>query len=166
LSLTAYIGLGANLGDPVLQLRDAGQCISELENVHVSGRSSLYRTSPVGITDQPDFINAVLSVETGLPARELMGQLLEIENQLGRTRFAEKRNGPRLIDCDLLLYGETSVTSPELQLPHPRITGRLFVLAPLKEIAPSIVLPGDESIGLLCRRCREAGQRVERIGCF
>ena len=103
--------------------------------------SSLYETAPVGVTDQPDFLNAVAAVQTGLGPLETLDALLHIENQMGRVRT--ERWGPRVIDLDLLLYGGERVSSPGLTVPHPRLRERAFVLVPLAEIAPELRLPGD-----------------------
>ena len=103
--------------------------------------SSLYKTAPVGMTEQPDFLNAVVEIQTTLPALELLGVLLHIEKKMGRVRTI--RWGPRVIDLDLLLYGEQQIALPNLTVPHPRLRERAFVLVPLAEIAPGLVLPGD-----------------------
>ena len=103
--------------------------------------SARYETAPVGVTDQPDFLNAVAQIETALPATDLLDALLNIENKLGRVRTL--RWGPRVIDLDLLLYGDAQIALPNLTVPHPRLRERAFVLVPLAEIAPGLVLPGD-----------------------
>ena len=103
--------------------------------------SSLYETAAVGVTDQPDFLNAVAEVATTLSAAALLDALLNLENLLGRKRTF--RWGPRVIDLDLLLYGDEQITLPTLTVPHPRLSERAFVLVPLAEIAPDLVLPGD-----------------------
>ena len=162
----AYIGLGANLGEPEVQMRDAKGRISRLEEVRLLGCSSLYRTSPIGFSGQPDYLNAVISVETSVPPETLLNMLLEIEREMGRARVQGERDQPRIIDCDLLLYRDQQYHDRDLQLPHPRMTERLFVLTPLLELAPRIVLPGAESIRTLCERCRAAGQQVDLVGEF
>lgn len=103
--------------------------------------SSLYETAPVGRTDQPDFLNAVALLRTSLPPRDLLDALLHVENRMGRVRTL--RWGPRVIDLDLLLYGDAQVETPGLTIPHPRLRERAFVLVPLAEIAPDLRLPGD-----------------------
>lgn len=139
--VVAYLGLGANLGDREATLRTALSSLSDLPTIQVSQVSSLYETAAVGVTDQPDFLNAVAKISTSLSATALLGALLNLENLLGRVRTL--RWGPRVIDLDLLLYGEAQIALPELIVPHPRLRERAFVLVPLSEIAPEMVLPGD-----------------------
>ena len=127
-----YLGLGANLGDRRANLARAVSLLSL--NVDVARVSSLYETEPVGYAAQPAFLNAVALVRTTLPPRQLFSFIKGIERAMGRT--PSFRNAPRLVDIDILLYGETVVESPELTLPHPRMHERAFVLAPLAEIAP------------------------------
>ena len=136
----AFIGLGSNLADPLVQVR---QALAELETIpatRVTARSSFYRTSPVGYLQQPDFINAVASVQTTLEPQALLAALLAIEDRHGRKRAM--RNAPRTLDLDLLLYGEEVLDRDGLTLPHPRLHERAFVLAPLAEIAPGAMVPG------------------------
>jgi 2-amino-4-hydroxy-6-hydroxymethyldihydropteridine diphosphokinase len=123
--MRAYIGLGANLGDALAQLRAAVDAISRLPSTTVAGASSVYRSAPVGYLDQPDFYNAVVAVDTRLSPQALLDALLAIEHDGGRTR--EFRNAPRLIDLDLLLYGDRVVDQPDLTVPHPRLAARAFV---------------------------------------
>jgi 2-amino-4-hydroxy-6-hydroxymethyldihydropteridine diphosphokinase len=136
----AYIGLGSNLDNPRSQIRQALVQLDSIPGTHVIARSSLYRTTPVGILEQPDFINAVASVQTTLKAQALLAGLLAIENRHGRKRTI--RNAPRTLDLDLLLYGEEVFDREGLTLPHPRLHERAFVLAPLAEIAPGAIVPG------------------------
>jgi 2-amino-4-hydroxy-6-hydroxymethyldihydropteridine diphosphokinase len=136
----AYVALGANIGEPVRHLRAAVVDLDTLPGTTVVARSSLYRSAPVGLLDQPDFINAVVSVDTTLEPLDLLYALLAIEARHGRVRSVP--NAPRTLDLDLLLHGDTTMTSPELTLPHPRMHERAFVLLPLVEIAPDVVLPG------------------------
>ncbi|WP_079435880.1 2-amino-4-hydroxy-6-hydroxymethyldihydropteridine diphosphokinase [Zoogloea sp. LCSB751] len=135
----AYVALGANLGEPVKHLRAAVDDLGTLPGTQVTARSSLYRSAPVGLLNQPDFINAVVAVDTPLPALELLRQLLTIEARHGRVRSVP--NAPRTLDLDLLLYGELQMQETELTLPHPRMHQRAFVLLPLLEIAPDLILP-------------------------
>lgn len=135
----AYVALGANLGEPVKHLRAAVDDLGTLPGTQVTARSSLYRSAPVGLIDQPDFINAVVAVDTEQPALELLRQLLAIEARHGRLRSVP--NAPRTLDLDLLLYGELQMQETELTLPHPRMHQRAFVLLPLLEIAPDLILP-------------------------
>jgi len=136
----AYVALGANIGEPVQHLRAAVQDISALPGTTVVARSSLYRSAPVGLLDQPDFINAVVAVETRLNALTLLRELLAIETRHGRVRSVP--NAPRTLDLDLLLHGDQHLNSPELTLPHPRMHQRAFVLQPLLEISPDVRIPG------------------------
>jgi 2-amino-4-hydroxy-6-hydroxymethyldihydropteridine diphosphokinase len=137
---TAYIALGANLGDPASTLRAAFGALANLPDSRVLRCSSLYRTAPVGIIDQPEFVNAVAQLETTLMPQALLRELLDIERRFGRLR-AEK-NGPRTLDLDLLLYDDQYLDLPELTLPHPRLHLRAFVLQPLAELASDLRLPG------------------------
>jgi len=141
---TTYIGLGANLpspaGPPPATLAAALQRLGSLGNV--KQQSSLYRTEPVGFADQPQFLNAVVALETNLDPRPLLDQLLNIEKEFGRDRTAGIPNGPRTLDLDILLSGSLEVNEPNLELPHPRMAERAFVLVPLAEIAPELLLPG------------------------
>jgi 2-amino-4-hydroxy-6-hydroxymethyldihydropteridine diphosphokinase len=139
----SYIGLGANLGDREANLRAALERLAELGGLRVS---SFRETDPVGITDQPRFVNAVAELETDLAAVALLERLLEIERQLGRDRSREERWGPRSIDLDLLLYGDEVIDEPGLTVPHPRLAERRFVLEPLHELAPDLVLPDGRRI--------------------
>ena len=138
--VAAYIGLGANLHDPVAQVNSALAELDRIPGTRVVTRSSLYATAPVGNLDQPDFINAVAQVDTTLAPRALLHALLEIEKQHGRARSF--RNAPRTLDLDLLLYGAANFHEADLTLPHPRMTERAFVLLPLTEIAPHLTIPG------------------------
>jgi 2-amino-4-hydroxy-6-hydroxymethyldihydropteridine diphosphokinase len=131
----AYVGLGANLGDREATIRAALEALPGLVAV-----SSLRETDPVGVTDQPRFLNGVAAVETELSARELLDALLEIERELGRER--RERWGPRTIDLDLLLFGEEQIDERGLSVPHPRLHERRFALEPLSELAPDALIPG------------------------
>ena len=124
--------------------------------------SSLYETAPVGLTDQPDFLNAVAAVRTTLAPRDLLDRLLRVENRMGRVR--NLRWGPRVIDLDLLLYGDAQVETLGLTVPHPRLRERAFVLVPLAEIAPDLRLPGDEAaVGDLAKRIEKKVGREGNI---
>jgi 2-amino-4-hydroxy-6-hydroxymethyldihydropteridine diphosphokinase len=136
----AYVALGANLGDPASTVRAAFGALANLPDCRLRRCSSLYRTAPVGLTNQPDFINAVALLDTTLGPPELLDELFLIEARFGRRR--DVKNGPRHLDLDLLLYDERRVDLPELTLPHPRLHLRAFVLHPLAEIAPDLRLPG------------------------
>jgi 2-amino-4-hydroxy-6-hydroxymethyldihydropteridine diphosphokinase len=141
--LIAYIGLGANLGDREQSLRAALARLGELGRIRTS---AFCETEPVGVTDQPRFLNAAAELETDLGPRELLGRLLEIERELGRERAAEARWGPRPIDLDLLVYGEETIDEPGLTVPHPRLPERRFALEPLHELAPTLTLPDGRRI--------------------
>jgi 2-amino-4-hydroxy-6-hydroxymethyldihydropteridine diphosphokinase len=158
----AYIALGANLGNPVATLNDAIDVLVALRGSVFLAVSSLYRTAPVGLKRQPDFINAVVAVKTRLEPRELLEELFAIEARFGRIRqTGAVRNAPRTLDLDLLLHGEAVLDEPDLTLPHPRMHERAFVLAPLAEIAPELAIPGHGSVAALLARC--ADQRIHRL---
>ena len=136
----AYVALGANLADPTTQVRAALTALTELPQSRLLRASSLYRTAPVGIAHQPDFINAVAALETTLSPHELLAALFAIEAAFGRRR--DYHHAPRTLDLDLLLYDDQVIDSPQLTLPHPRLHLRAFVIAPLLEIAPDCRIPG------------------------
>ncbi len=139
----AYVALGANIpspaGPPDATLAAALQRIASLGAI--TARSSLYSTAPVGFTDQPRFLNAVITLETGLPPRQLLHALLSIELLFGRDRSVSIPNGPRTLDLDILLYDDLVLTDSALEIPHPRLAERAFVLVPLAEIAPDLPIP-------------------------
>jgi 2-amino-4-hydroxy-6-hydroxymethyldihydropteridine diphosphokinase len=147
------VGIGSNLEDPESQVRRAFDELANIRDTRLKGKSSLYRSAPLGHDDQPDFINAVAALETGLSADELFGELKGIEERHGRRRSFT--NAPRTLDLDLLLFGDTTIRTKNLLVPHPRMHERAFVLRPLLEIAPQ--LPFEAAL----RAC--AGQNVERI---
>jgi 2-amino-4-hydroxy-6-hydroxymethyldihydropteridine diphosphokinase len=158
---TAYIGMGGNLascaGKPEATLAAAALRLESLGRV--TARSSLYSTEPVGFAAQPRFLNAVAALETDLPARELLMGLMAIEQEFGRDRSAGIANGPRTLDLDLLLLGDLEIAEPDLEIPHPRLAERAFVLAPLAEIAPDAVVPRlGKSVGQLLANLRGSGQ--------
>ena len=140
----AYVALGANLADPVAQIRAALEVLTHLPESRLLHASSLYRTAPVGIHHQPDFINAVAAFETTLSPQALLAALFTVEEQFGRRR--DFHHAPRTLDLDLLLYDNDVIDSPRLQLPHPRMHLRAFVLAPLVEIAPNCRIPGRGTV--------------------
>ena len=139
--VTAIIALGSNLAEPVAQIRTAVAAIAALPHTRVTAVSALYRTAPVGYTEQPDFINAVLQAETALAAADLLAALHGIEQAAGRERSF--RNAPRTLDLDIIDYGGQVYDGITLQLPHPRAFERGFVMIPLAEIAPDYRLPGQ-----------------------
>lgn len=155
----AYVGIGSNLEDPVGQVREAFAELDRLPHTRVVKKSSLYRTAPIGHAEQPDFVNAVVQLETGLPAERLLAELNDIEAGHGRGRsFA---NAPRTLDLDLLLFGEAQLRSSRLTIPHPRMHERAFVLQPLLEISPEIAIPRLGPAKSCLESC--SGQKIERI---
>ncbi|ABI60512.1 2-amino-4-hydroxy-6-hydroxymethyldihydropteridine diphosphokinase [Nitrosomonas eutropha] len=135
-----FIALGSNLENPLSQVRRGILLLAELEHSRLVKRSSFYRTAPIGNTDQPDFINAVVQMETNLTPHHLLDTLLEIERACGRVRTFP--NAPRILDLDILLFGNLQHSDTKLVLPHPRMHERAFVLQPLLEIAADCVIPG------------------------
>lgn len=155
----AFVALGSNLENPVAQVQAGARALGRLPGSRLLACSSLYRTAPVGYTDQPDFINAVCAIETGLTALDLLRSLFAVEQSRGRIR--ETPGGPRTLDLDLLLHGDLVCEEPGLTLPHPRLHERAFVLYPLMEIAPGLVIPGRGRVEELLGGC--AGQAIERL---
>lgn len=161
----AFVALGANVGDPPEQLAQAARMLTAHEQVVLKDASSLWRTSPIGpVADQPDFVNAVIRLVTLLSPQALLAFCHSIEEALGRDRSGEVAGGPRLIDLDLVAYGDVVLEEEGLTLPHPRLAERAFVLEPLQEIDPHFLHPAtglsvDEMLSAL-----PAGQRVERMG--
>jgi 2-amino-4-hydroxy-6-hydroxymethyldihydropteridine diphosphokinase len=145
----AAVGLGANLGDAAATLRDAIAALAELPETTLLRASRLYRTPAWGRTDQPAFINAVALVETSLDARALLDALLAIERRFGRVRVDGARWGPRTLDLDLLVFGDALFDEAGLQVPHPHLHERAFVLLPLAEIAPALQVPGRGRVAAL-----------------
>lgn len=159
-AVDAYIGLGSNLADPRRQLASALAALAQLPNTQLHAVSSFYGSAPVGIAEQPDFVNAVAHLRTTLAPMALLERLLAIEASQGRVRA--QRNGPRTLDLDLLAHGDTTCDEPRLTLPHPRMHERAFVLVPLAEIAPDFRLPGRGSAATLAASLGEA-QRIEKL---
>ncbi|HEX4987005.1 MAG TPA: 2-amino-4-hydroxy-6-hydroxymethyldihydropteridine diphosphokinase [Burkholderiales bacterium] len=155
----AFVALGANLDDPVRQVRQAIAELGAIEGTRVLAVSSLYRTAPVGYADQPDFINAVASLGTTLPPRALLDALQAIEDRHGRRRTAP--NAPRTLDLDLLTYDDAAIDDEGLTVPHPRMHERAFVLVPLAEIAPRAQLRGGMQVAQVLARMDRRG--VEKI---
>jgi 2-amino-4-hydroxy-6-hydroxymethyldihydropteridine diphosphokinase len=159
LSVKAFVGLGANLGEPEAQVRRALTALEAIPGTRFLAASSFYRSAPVGVGEQPDFINAVAAIETRLSARALLDELLAIEARFGRRR--ESTGAPRTLDLDLLLYGDRVIDEPGLIVPHPRMHERAFVLAPLTEIAPDVIVPRKGPVAMLLAACKD--QKVEKI---
>lgn len=143
----AYVGLGANLGPREVTLLRAADLLAAADGVEVVAVSQLRETEPVGVVDQPPFLNGAVALETTLTARELLELLLEIERSLGRVR--DDRWGPRTVDLDLLVYGTAVVDEPGLCVPHPRLHERRFALEPLAELDPELEVPGLGRVSVL-----------------
>ena len=141
----AYVGLGANIGDRERTLREAVDALGAEEGIEVAAVSTLRETDPVGVGEQPRFLNGVAALETSLGARELLDRLLAVEQRFGRVRFPGE-HGPRTLDLDLLLYGDETIDEPGLAVPHPRMHERRFVLEPLAELAPGLVVSGRGTV--------------------
>jgi 2-amino-4-hydroxy-6-hydroxymethyldihydropteridine diphosphokinase len=154
----AYIGIGSNLDDPEQQVRGAIDALRRLPRSTFVGASRLYRTAPWGRADQPAFVNAAASVSTALAPRELLDALLAIERAHGRTRDGE-RWGPRVIDLDILVYGDATLDEPGLRVPHPRLAERAFALLPLADLDPDLEIPGLGSV-------RRLAERVDAADCI
>lgn len=140
-TVVAYVGIGSNLGEPKAQVMSAISVLERLPGTRLTGKSSLYRSRPWGLENQPDFINAAVRLETCLSARYLLDELLDIERKAGRVRDG-LRWGPRVIDLDLLVYGDNRLNEDGLQVPHPRMAERAFVLLPLLELDAELSLSG------------------------
>jgi 2-amino-4-hydroxy-6-hydroxymethyldihydropteridine diphosphokinase len=155
----AYVGVGSNQDGPIGQVEAALRELDRIPDSRLVGRSSLYRTAPVGHADQPDFTNAVAALETSLAPEALLDELLDIETAHGRQRsFA---NAPRSLDLDLLLYGQSQLETARLIVPHPRMCERAFVLRPLLELAEDISIPGKGAARDLLQHCER--QDVQRM---
>ena len=137
----AYVGLGANLGDRERTLHEAVAALGAEEGIEVTAVSTLRVTEPVGVGEQPLFLNGAAVLDTTLGARELLDRLLAVEQRFGRVRVPGE-HGPRTLDLDLLLYGDEQIDEPDLAVPHPRLHERRFVLEPLAELDPGLVIPG------------------------
>ena len=146
----AYVALGANLGDRERTLHEAVDTLAGEAGIEVVAVSTLRETEPVGVGEQPRFLNGAAELETTLTARELLDLLLAVEERFGRVR-SPGEHGPRTLDLDLLLYGDEVIDEPELHVPHPRLHERRFVLEPLAELAPGLVVPGRGDMESLLR---------------
>ncbi len=154
---TCYLGLGTNLGDRRANLTKALQHLGQVPTVEIVKTSSIYETAPVGPQGQPDFLNQVVQAEVTCSARRLLELVQGIEQDMGRVR--RRRWGERIIDIDILLYGDETIDEPDLQIPHPQMLARQFVLVPLAEIAPDLILPD----GGRATDAADAGGRVCRV---
>ncbi|GMG86425.1 2-amino-4-hydroxy-6-hydroxymethyldihydropteridine diphosphokinase [Biformimicrobium ophioploci] len=158
--MRAFIGLGSNLEQPRQQLLSACEAMDRIPHTHLLRRSPLYRSAPVGPEGQPDYVNAVAELETALEPEALLDALQAIEQAHGRVRTL--RWGARTLDLDILLYGDGIIDSERLQVPHPRIPERNFVLQPLADLAPDLYLPSGESVQVLLKAAPEnALQKLE-----
>ena len=157
---TAYIGLGSNLDDPVAQIQRAFDLLRDLPRTRLTGRSSLYESAPFGPVEQPNFINAVASIATELNPADLLAQLQNIQRNQGRTAGGV-RWGPRILDLDLLLYGDAVIETTDLTVPHPGIAMRNFVLLPLRELSPDLVIPNLGRVSGL--EISESEPKISRI---
>ena len=154
----AYLGLGANLGDARQTLKDAVVCLAQQHTISVLAKSSLYRTAPIDAGGD-DYLNCVVKVDTTLPVRHLLALCHKIEHQFGRER--PFRNAPRTLDLDILLYGDQSIDEADLIVPHPRLVERAFVLVPLVEIDPTLVIPQRGRADALLPGVSD--QRIEKV---
>ena len=154
-----FIGLGSNLGEPSDQLRLAISDIDQLPGTRVLASSAFYRSAPIGYLDQPDFVNAVVKIETGLAPRQLLSAMLGIERLHGRERTFS--NAPRTLDLDVLLYGDMQIDEPGLAIPHPHMHRRAFVLQPLLEIEPDCMIPSVGSVRQALQGCLD--QILEKL---
>jgi 2-amino-4-hydroxy-6-hydroxymethyldihydropteridine diphosphokinase len=154
-----YIGLGGNLGDPVATLRAALTRIERLPGIELDAVSSAYESAPVGVTEQPPFVNAAARLLTDLPLADVLAGLLAVEHELGRVRSV--RYGPRTCDLDILLAGDEVADEPGLTVPHPRLAERRFALEPLVELEPGLRLPGGPALSALLEGVRD--QVVRRL---
>lgn len=161
----AWIGLGSNQGDSRCTMASAVRALGLLPESTLISVSSLYRTPPWGDTGQPDFLNAVAQLDTGLAPSDLLHALHDIERELGRRRDPRRRWGPRVIDLDLLLHGATTIDKGGLVLPHPRMHERAFVLVPLMELNAGLEVPGRGPVADCLAACEPDGiQRIEESG--
>jgi 2-amino-4-hydroxy-6-hydroxymethyldihydropteridine diphosphokinase len=154
-----FIGLGSNLENPQKKIKDAIQLINKIDDVTINLTSSLYETPPVGFLDQPNFINAVVQISSTINYNELLIKLFDIERIFGRIR--KEKNGPRTLDLDILLFDDLILESESLIIPHPRMHERLFVLIPLLEISPAIIIPKYGSASSLISKLKM--QNIKKV---
>jgi len=158
-SHVAFVGIGSNLDGPRAQVLAAFAALDTVPQTRVTGRSPLYCGAPLGGPPQPDYVNAVARLDTALDPEALLDALRTIEQRQGRARG--EANAPRTLDLDLLLYDDVTLDIPRLQLPHPRMHERRFVLAPLLDLEPAVRIPGRGAAADLLAKC--AAQRLERL---
>jgi len=161
---TVYIGLGSNLENPIAQIKQAFSALNALPTTHLLKHSSLYRSKPLGPPNQPDYINAVAVLKSELPPLILLNEMQIIENKQGRIRSGQ-RWGPRTLDLDMLLYSDKLSQDPQLILPHPGLYERAFVLHPLHEIVPNLVLPNGQTLSHLVQHCSARELRIVNGEC-
>jgi len=158
MTVRVYIGLGSNLEDPVAQVLEAVEELEMIPDSILVSRSSLYRGKPMGPADQPDYVNAVVAMDTLLSAANFLQELIRIEDLQGRVRDGEKW-GPRIIDLDLLMYGKQKINTPDLTVPHPGMHERDFVIIPLSELAGDVNVPGQGRLTALINKCENHSLR-------
>ena len=161
-SQTAYLGLGGNLDGSTTAIASALALLDAHPHIDVLAVSSLYQTAPIGLTTQPDFVNAVARIETRLAPEDLLSTTLHIENLLGRIRT--ERWGPRVIDIDVLLYGHREISTPRMTVPHARMHERAFVLVPLAELEPDLRIPGSTEPVLVAAERLAGDTRISKVG--
>lgn len=153
--MICHLGLGSNLADPAAQIRAAFSALDQLPETRLVACSDLYLSRPVGPQDQPDFINAAASIDTRLPPLTLLAELQRLESLAGRVRH--RHWGERTLDLDILLFADQIIDLPELTIPHPRLCERAFVLIPLYQIAPTLILPDGSPLEAHWQRCNKEG---------
>ena len=158
MTVRVYVGLGSNLEDPVAQVLEAVEELEMIPDSILASRSSLYRGKPMGVADQPDYVNAVVAMDTLLSAENFLQELTRIEDLQGRVRDGEKW-GPRIIDLDLLMYGKHKINTPDLTVPHPGMHERDFVIIPLSELAGDVNIPGQGRLTALINKCENHSLR-------
>jgi len=158
MTIRVYVGLGSNLEDPVAQVLEAVEELEMIPDSILVSRSSLYRGKPMGLADQPDYVNAVVAMDTLLSAENFLQELTRIEDLQGRARDGEKW-GPRIIDLDLLMYGKQKINTPDLTVPHPGMHERDFVIIPLSELAGDVNVPGQGRLTALINKCENHSLR-------
>lgn len=158
MTVRVYVGLGSNLEDPVAQVLEAVEELEMIPDSILVSRSSLYRGKPMGLADQPDYVNAVVAMDTLLSAENFLQELTRIEDLQGRVRDGDKW-GPRIIDLDLLMYGKQKINTPDLTVPHPGMHERDFVIIPLSELAGDVNIPGQGRLTALINKCENHSLR-------
>ena len=153
MTIRVYIGIGSNLDNPVAQVLEAVEELEMIPDTILAERSTLYSARPMGPADQPDYVNAVVAMDTLLSADEIHKALIKIEDLQGRVREGEKW-GPRIIDLDLLLYGNSTIETATLTVPHPGMHERDFVIIPLEEVAGNLKIPGRGNLYSLINKCK------------